>query len=130
MQVKVFNKDKELERIFYDDNNLSLYDNPILDIIYLPQGRFAIRVLLDKKLVKFWTSTKGDVLMHHIDFETEKGLTTEDRKLGKLLVHQLEATHKPILYSREGDPYIKLDCKVSDYINKILGGYKQNMKKN
>lgn len=128
MQVKVFNKEKELEKVFYDDNNLYLYDNPILDIVFLPQGRFAIRVLLDEKLLKFWTSSKGDVLMHHIDFETDKRYSREDKRIGKLLVHQLEATHKPILYSREGDPYIKLDCHVSDHISKIVGGYRQKIK--
>lgn len=130
MQVKVFNKEKELEKVHYDDNNLYLYDNPILDIVFLPQGRFAMRVLLDKKLLKFWTSSKGDVLMHHVDFETDKRYTREDKRIGKLLVHQLEATHKPILYSREGDPYIKLDCHMSDHISRIIGGYRQKMKKN
>lgn len=130
MQVKVFNKEKELEKVHYDDNNLYLYDNPILDIVFLPQGRFTMRVLLDKKLLKFWTSSKGDVLMHHVDFETDKRYTREDKRIGKLLVHQLEATHKPILYSREGDPYIKLDCHVSDHISRIIGGYRQKMKNN
>lgn len=124
MRVKVYDKRHNITEVYFDDN-IEFYNTYILDLTLGYQGNFTFRTQLDSKLIKFWTTDRGDVLVEYSTFDKKDGYTEEDRKIGNQLWKTLECTNTPISKTKLGEPYIKLSSVISDKVIQFIEDYRR-----